>query len=111
MQGVGLKRHLKGGAKMKRLNFGLVLILILVFSIGYVEAQTHRHWRYDLSKLEYGMSTDEVRRTWGRPDHFNRYADRGREVQQWIYRETEQISIYLYFVNGSFSSYQTFGDK
>jgi hypothetical protein len=101
---------------MKSFVVILISILIFSFSIGYVEAQTHqlqthRLWHYDLGKLEYNMSTEQVRKIWGRPNRLNHYAEQGQELQQWIYIESPSIKIYLYFENGVFTSYQLFGDR
>lgn len=50
-----------------------------------------------------GMSEEQVRMAWGRPDKINRTVTINRTTEQWIYGS----STYLYFDNGVLTSHQT----
>jgi hypothetical protein len=50
-----------------------------------------------------GMSEEQVRMAWGRPDKINRTVTINRTSEQWMYGSSN----YLYFDNGVLTSYQT----
>ena len=92
--------------KKRMIVMGIISVLILA---AIAEAQVYR--KINLGHTSYGMTTDEVRRAIGRPDHINTYAGSGGEMQQWVYYEGPEQSLFLYFRNGIFTSYQEFGKK
>jgi hypothetical protein len=94
------------GDNVKRI-IGIAIFLVFVA----IAAQAARHQTYikiNLSKISYGMTTDELRRAIGRPERINTYASPNGETQQWIYPQGPDSDLYIYFENGVFYSYQYF---
>ena len=89
----------------------LIAVVFVIFTTAIV-ADAQRYIRRDLSKLQVGMTTDEVRSLFGRPDHINKYGTPKGEEQQWVYREGRNQDLYIYFENGVYNGYyQRTGEK
>lgn len=57
-------------------------------------------------KICLGMTKEQVRLSWGRPDDINRTVGSWGTHEQWIYRRGEYKSQYLYFENDYVTSWQ-----
>jgi hypothetical protein len=53
-------------------------------------------------KIFIGMSDDDVRKSWGKPEKINSTISVGGKHEQWVYSDQ-----YLYFENGTLTSMQT----
>ncbi len=94
---------------MRTKCFPILILLALMLVVTTASAQTYV--KKDLSKIAYGMTTDEVRNIFGRPDHINTSAGPRGELQQWVYREGRYKQLYLYFNDGRFTSYDRVGER
>lgn len=69
----------------------------------------HSDWDLDLCQtiadrqVQIGMTAEQVRLSWGRPERVNTTTLRGYEQEQWVYG----IDHYLYFRDGQLESMQT----
>lgn len=69
--------------------------------------QKHKDWDRQVCqaivnhKILVGMTPDQVRTAWGRPERINRTVIPGRVSEQWVYGTT-----YLYFDDGILTSWQ-----
>jgi hypothetical protein len=52
-------------------------------------------------KIVLGMTEEQVKLSWGKPERINRTVTRRGEREQWIYGDT-----YLYFENGVLDAWQ-----
>jgi len=85
------------------------VLFFLFITIASVQAQ---YTKRDVSKLQIGMTTEEVKALFGRPDHINKYGGPKGEEQQWVYRESRHQSLYVYFENDRYNGYyQRVGEK
>lgn len=58
-------------------------------------------------EIEIGMTDEQVRKSWGRPNQINRTVGEWGVHEQWIYGDVLKGNArYLYFENGVFTSYQ-----
>lgn len=89
----------------------MIALAVVASLVIAVAAEAQVYLKRDITKLEVGMNTDQVRSAFGRPSHINRYGNPPNETQQWIYKEGRYKELYLYFENGLFKSYQRFGEK
>lgn len=58
-------------------------------------------------KVFVGMTADDVRRSWGRPDRINRTVTGSTVSEQWIYDRGNYKSQYVYVRNGEVTSLQS----
>jgi len=93
---------------MKRNLMMMVILGIILFSV-IVHAQLYI--KRDVGKLQVGMTTDEVRNLFGRPHHINTYSEPRGEIQQWVYKESRFSSLYVYFLDGAYFTYERFDTK
>ncbi len=91
----------------------IALACLVVFSLLFVSTQVQAQFvKRDVSKLQVGMTTDQVRNEIGRPNHINKYGTSKGEEQQWVYQEGRYQSLYIYFENGLYTGYyQRMGEK
>jgi hypothetical protein len=67
----------------------------------------HPTWELDVciaisnKNVHIGMTTEQVKAAWGRPETLNRTVSSGTVSEQWVYGST-----YLYIENGVMTSYQ-----
>jgi outer membrane protein assembly factor BamE (lipoprotein component of BamABCDE complex) len=86
-------------------NRVLVLCLSLLFALTLNLPAYAQYVKRDVSKLQVGMTTEEVKSLFGRPDHINRYDGPRGEEQQWVYKEGRNQHLYIYFENGLYNGY------
>ncbi len=94
-----------------RVKFFVIALILFSFLIVCVSVQA-QYLKRDVSKLQVGMTTDEVKSLFGRPNHINKYGGPRGEEQQWVYKESRSQDLYLYFEDGRYNGYyQRTGEK
>jgi len=95
---------------MRRTVFVCGLALVCFITIApLLQAQRIKH---DVTKIQAGMTTDEVRNIFGRPHEINTRSGPKGETQQWVYTEGKSQYLFLYFENGIYTGeYSRHGEK
>ncbi len=94
---------------MKTISLFLFLtFVVLFFSASIGQAQYIKH---DVSKLQTGMNTEEVRNLFGRPLEINRHGDAQSETQQWVYQEGRSQYLFIYFKDGIYTDWSRYGER
>lgn len=92
---------------MKKLLVLSALAILIFIYLFTMQAQA-QYVKRDISKIQQGMTADQVRNEMGRPHRLNTYGD----TEQWIYHEGAYRDLYIYFENGLYTGYyQRMGEK